>query len=164
MDRTTLEKWISGYGSAFREAHQFAAESQAQSDQILAWTVGLMGAGLFAAPTFLSSVGIGLSGRRAVIGVLSPWIIGILIGVIGRVLAVEQKEANNLFFAGKIQDIETLLFKEEHTVEALTEQFVSIMKDEGPHKPRLAKVKTLRRWTLIAYHATYVALGVGVIT
>jgi len=163
MDTETLEKWITGYASSLREGHKLAAESEAQSDQLLTWIVGLMGAGIFAAPTFLSSLRISLANRRTIIGVLSPWVLGVLVGVVGRLLALELKEANDAYSAAKIQDIETLRFQSTN-MDTLLQRFISIAKDAGDHGKRLKKAECLQRWTRRFYYAAYVLLGFGMIS
>jgi len=163
MNWPELRRLITGYCAALRESHTFAGESQTQSDRLLAWTVALMGAGIFAAPTFLSSVGADLHGSRGGLLVLAPWVLGILFGVVGRLFALELRDANNLYVAERLHAIEMLSFDEWPDVDTVRKQFIGLMTDSGDHLKRNERVECFQRWTRVCYYSAYLMLGLGTI-
>ena len=160
--REEIRAMITGYTTSLREAHEFAGESQTQTDSLLGWTVGLMGAALFAAPTLLAGLGVSIETPGARILVLLPWVLGVLFGVAGRLLALEQRDANNLYIAEKLHALGFLLVADLDAV-TLKRNFQDALNDEGEHRDRRERTKRIQRWTRIFYYATYCALAAGAV-
>lgn len=159
--REEIRAMITGYTTSLREAHEFAAESQAQSDALLGWNVGLMGAALFAAPSLLSGMGVSMERDVLRVLVLLPWVLGVLFGVAGRLLALELRESNNLYIAEKLHALDFLLVAELDAV-TMKSRFQAVLNDTGEHATRYNRTKQFQLWSRIFYYATYIALAVGV--
>ncbi len=160
--REEIRAMITGYTTSLREAHEFAGESQTQSDSLLGWNVGLMGAALFAAPTLLASLGVSIENQGVRILVLLPWVLGVLFGVAGRLFALEQRESNNLHIADKLHALGFLLAA-DLDADTMTERFRTVLNDEGDHGARKARTHRLQLCTRVFYYATYCALAAGAI-
>ena len=151
---------ITGYTTSLREAHEFAGESQTLTDSLLGWTVGLMGAALFAAPTLLAGMGVSMERDVVRVLVLLPWVLGVLFGVAGRLLALELRESNNLYIAEKLHALDFLLVADLDAV-TMKGNFQASLNDEGELGARMARTKRLQLWTRIFYYATHFALASG---
>jgi hypothetical protein len=160
--REEIRAIITGYTTSLREAHEFAGESQTQTDNLLGWTAGLMGAALFAAPTLLAGMGVSMERDVVRVLVLLPWVLGVLFGVAGRLLALELRDSNNLYIAEKLHALDFLLVADLDAV-TMKGNFQATLNDEGEHGARLARTKRIQLWTRIFYYATYLALAAGAI-
>jgi hypothetical protein len=134
--REEIRAMITGYTTSLREAHEFAGESQTQTDNLLGWNVGLMGAALFAAPTLLAGMGVSMERDVVRVLVLLPWVLGVLFGVAGRLLALEFRESNNRYIADKLHALDFLLVAELDAV-TMKSRFQAVLNDSGEHATRL---------------------------
>src|SRR5207245_11671157 len=78
QDPEVFRRYIDHCVSFLRDARKMGASSQTQHDQMLIWSIGLMGAGAFAAYSHLPA------SSRCV--ALTQWILGILSPIRGRLL------------------------------------------------------------------------------
>jgi hypothetical protein len=160
--REEIRAMITGYTTSLREAHEFAGESQTQSDSLLGWNVGLMGAALFAAPTLLAGLGVSIENQNVRIMVLLPWVLGVLFGVAGRLFALELRESNNLYIAEKLHALDFLLVA-DLDADTTRSRFQAVLNDSGDHGIRKARTTRLQLWTRVFYYATYCALAAGAV-
>lgn len=82
------ERIIKNYVSGLREGHRFALDSQEQTDKMLTWAIGLMGAGILGSAEFFKPFP-----PTARFVAIMPWVFGILCAVAGRLVAREHPSA-----------------------------------------------------------------------
>ena len=147
--REEIRAMITGYTTSLREAHDFAGESQTQSDSLLGWNVGLMGAALFAAPTLLAGMGVSMERDVVRVLVLLPWVLGVLFGVAGRLFALELRESNNVYIAEKLHALDFLLAAGGLDTVTMKSRFQAVLNDTGEHADRLALTNRLQWWSRV---------------
>lgn len=86
-----IEKIIAQYSLGELEAYQGALASQEHADKMFTWAIGLMGAGIFSGHTLLSH-----STPYLWLGAFSPWILGILAALAGRLVGHELRGKESL--------------------------------------------------------------------
>jgi hypothetical protein len=152
-----------GYADALRATRPIAAADQAHTDQMLTWSVGLMGAGLFALPTVINAA-CGQNWRFWLGIVAAPWTAGILLALLGRVAAKLFRNADALAFVHRWQAVETALLR-DLKLEELGDRLLGIMDDQDPDiKTRAERASTLGRVTDWLFYTTQIAFGIGVVS
>lgn len=73
--------------AALREGHRLAAGSHEHTEKVLVWLSGLMGAGIFSVQGLLAAAPLAMRLTAFV-----PWTLGILCGVLGRLLEGELRK------------------------------------------------------------------------
>lgn len=161
LDR--LEKNARSYASGLRDAQPLASASQAHADQMLTWSIGLMGAGLFALPTVLKSA-CQVDPQRALVSLATPWVVGILVALSGRLVGGLRRDTDDLLFLGKWQIVEAMLLRGLNANE-LGRQLLAVMRDEDPKiAKRVRRLKRLDKLAEVLYWLTHVAVGAGIVT
>src|SRR5205809_782778 len=117
MTRAELEKLISEYLARLQEARKFESEENARDDAALTWAIGLMGAGLFAIPSFLKAVTaissvIATPRPQWMLGLaMAPWVLGVLAAIAGRLALRGLTKKHDLYHFGKSVRLQALLIK-----------------------------------------------------
>ena len=156
-DSDFYERFIQQYANGLREGHRFAAESQEHCDRMLTWAIGLMGAGILGSHEILKPLS---SGWQAL--VLSPWLLGILVALVGRLLGRVVVEKDNLFFFEKVKRLESAVFHSHG--EELQGEINAIMTDADTLGEKRKSVKRLNARLTRLYYAAHILLGIGVLT
>ncbi len=86
-----LHRLCATTAAAFREGHQMTVGSQEQTEKVLVWLSGLMGAGIFSVQGLLASAPLSMR-----LTTFAPWTLGILSAMLGRLLAGELKNKNDM--------------------------------------------------------------------
>ncbi|MBI1960387.1 MAG: hypothetical protein HYS36_14315 [Candidatus Rokubacteria bacterium] len=89
--------------AAFREGHQLAAGSHEHTERMLAWLSGLMGAGIFSVQGLLATAPLPMR-----LSAFVPWTLGILYGVLGRLLQGELPKKDDQQHFRRISTLELL--------------------------------------------------------
>jgi hypothetical protein len=102
-----LQRAVRWYGNSVIKGARMARKSQEHADTLLTWSVGLMGAGLFALPAFLTSTcgSMGLS----VPLLASPWGLGIVLALVGRVFGGLRRDTEDTYLARKSAALEVFM-------------------------------------------------------
>jgi len=131
--------------------------SQDQSEKVLVWLSGLMGAGIFSVQGLLASVPLSM---RLVAFV--PWTLGILSAMVGRLLAGELQNKNDVQHFNRISMLELLQLETDKALIAKNLRPVI----EAGSLANDAKSRTLNRLhvaTNAAFYLTHVLFAVGVV-
>jgi len=159
----SLEAHARAFIHALRETRPLQAASQLHQDQMLTWAIGLMGAGLFSVPSLLGFACTG-GARSHLLWIAAPWTAGILFALVGRVVAANHRDADNLAFVQKWQALETMLLR-NLSFEAMKQRFLTIMNNDDPSlAERAGRAQALGRTIDYLYYATHIAFGLGLIT
>lgn len=94
-----LRRNVRSYAASLAATRKLTDASQRHVDRMLTWSVGLMGAGLFALPNLVTTA---CGPARQSVGlVAAPWAAGIMLALLGRLVAAWHREADAFHFAGK---------------------------------------------------------------
>lgn len=149
------------YADSLARVRELAAAEQGKVDGMLTWTVGLMGAGLLGVHSTLGTCGVkGVT----LLWVISPWLIGILLAVLGRILAMQHRTADGLLFARKWGTLQTALMDASCSPERLALTLQNIIADRTPEIA--AALTRSRRWSrrlVFAFYLVHIAFAIGVV-
>jgi hypothetical protein len=138
-----------------------AAAEQGKVDAMLTWSVGLMGAGLFGVHSTLGTCGVK---GVVLLGLVSPWLIGILLAVLGRILAMHHRTADGLLFARKWGDLQTALIDRSFSPEGLVQALQNIIDDRTPEiAAALARSQRWSRRLLFVFYLVHISFAIGVV-
>jgi hypothetical protein len=132
--------------------------SQQHEDRMLTWSIGLMGAGLFAAPSLLATpAGV----ANAHMAFAAPWAAGVPLALLGRVVGGWHRDADAFHFAGKWGGLQALLVKPDISLADLGRETLSNDEDD---QLKVWKIRTTRlnRWAVGLYYASVGAFGAGI--
>jgi len=156
---------------AATRGYVLAKKSQEHGDRMIIWATGLMGAGLFALPTFLTTACGSSEGR--LVRVAIPWVLGLLLALGARTASGLRRDREDMFFSDKRAKLEGLLlgFLEASATPMTQNVFVgfreSLLMINGHAEAQMAKRYTnLRRLHLLAealYYGALFAFGVGIV-
>jgi len=157
-----LREAIRVTADSLSRARTIAGEEQKTIDTTLTWMAGLMGAGLMGLPAALGSWS--LSGRA--LGLLAlPWLIGFLVAVAARLVAMWKRTVDGQLFVAKWDALQTAALNPTVDAEQLRSILTSVMRG-GPEHPRLIELQregaTLNRiltWMFYSVHGLF-ALGI----
>lgn len=150
---------VRAYIAGLHDARKMTAASQRHTDAMLTWAIGLMGGGIVS----LFSV---LAHWRAVtrpdtLLAVSPWILGILLALLGRLVVKELMSADDQFVFLKQHALNELLLA---TGGVDVTRFRQIASNEVCGlKGARDKMETFGRWTDRLYYVTHGLFGLGVI-
>jgi hypothetical protein len=150
------------YARSLRETQPHAARSQEHRDQMLTWAIGLMGAGLASLPGISKQwCGAG-SADGTLVWMFAPWVAGILIALLGRVVGEFQREADAAAFIQKIAAVEASIVG-ERSVDSLAARILDIMNDrDSTIDMHVKSSRRLNRWADGLYYVTHLTFGAGV--
>ena len=144
------------YAQDLRDGHRLAAESQKHTDKMLTWAIGLMGAGILGSHQILGSL---TPGVRAL--ALTPWLLGILVALAGRLVSRAMVEEENLHFFKKIHRMETAVFF--YRGEELQREINAVVTNADELGEEREALERLNTWLRYLYYAAHVLLGIGVV-
>jgi len=154
---TYISKFTEHGRSLLRETHSFARFSQEHSDKMLTWAIGLMGAGLAAVYPLLARVP--WNWRCAV---LSPWVLGILTALAGRILGAECRNRNDVYYSAMMSAFG--LAQLETNPEIVKKMLGELLSKTGTETATLkARTDVSMRWANSLYYATHILFGLGVL-
>src|SRR6266850_328688 len=108
QDPELVRRYIDHCVTALRDVQKLAAESQSRHDQMLIWSIGLMGAGIFSAYGHLS-----IHSRFAA---LAPWVLGILSAIAARLIGHVVSDRDELMQFEKAHTLLALLLMPPDTL------------------------------------------------
>ena len=159
-ERTRLRETIKAYTGGLREGRGLAQGFQKQTDDVLTWAIGLMGAGLLALPSFTAAACPASPRQHALLG--GVWVVGILLAVAGRVVGRVHSHRDVMLFFRKTHAMERLLL-DEAAVGAVAAKVLAVMNDEDPEiKQGMETGKRLNYWVQVSYYSSHVLLATGV--
>jgi len=135
---------------------------QKHTDDTLVWSLGLMGAGLFALAGLFKAA-CGLERYAALPWVGAPWALGIALAVIGRLLAERARREEYLAFLDRWQGVESALaLRGTLDFAAMKTQILASIQESRPSlKKRLKKAKRWAQCTDAVSISIHVAFLVG---
>ncbi len=150
-----------------------ARKSQEHGDNMLTWAVGLMGAGLFALPTFLTATCGHLSLSLPLLA--SPWALGVVLALLGRVFGGLRRDVEDFYFVRKSNAVDVLLLKlleasanpqgvSPQVFAGFGDSLLIIMNDKDPKVATLSRrMRYLHRVAEGAYYVSLLAFAVGIV-
>lgn len=148
-----LRQFVAQYVGGLRDAQQLAGSSQSHHDAMLTWSIGLMGAGVFSAYSILPAH------SRAL--VLAPWILGILVAIVGRLVARIVRDKDDLAQFAKITAMLSLLLAPNAPgVPGVIKQ---VLNNEGDFGTRRSEVDRLNRYSTALGWSAQILFAVGVV-
>jgi hypothetical protein len=158
-----LKRTARSYANTLMKTRPLTEASQQHEDTMLTWSIGLMGAGLFALPTFMTAAR--GPGKRGLVVVAGPWVVGILLALLGRLVGGWHRDADRMRFSGKWGGIQALLLRHESSSpQELGDEISAIMQDRTESlREYTAKSKRMNWWVVRLYYATVVAFGIGIV-
>ncbi len=134
--------------------------SQQHEDRMLTWSVGLMGAGLFTAPSLLSTACGSVKGQMVFV---APWAAGVMLALLGRVVGGWHRDADSFHFTSKWGGLQALLVKPDVSPKELGQQTLDVMNDKTDQlKDCKDRTTRLNRWAVGLYYASVIAFGAGI--
>src|SRR5262249_48206460 len=94
------------FANSLLKTRRLEEASQRHEDRMLTWSVGLMGAALFATPALLETA---CHDSRNLVIVAAPWATGIMLALLGRVVGGWHRDASAFHFAGRWAGAQALL-------------------------------------------------------
>lgn len=88
-DPDGADQWLHTYQRSLQQQYEVATTTQAQRDQMLTWTIGLLGIGLFQAYIMLLSRTCASPSPDKPMGALLPWVLAIMCALVGRLTGAE---------------------------------------------------------------------------
>jgi len=153
QDPEVLRRFIEHHVAALRDYQKIGDASQAHHDRMLTWSIGLMGAGVFAAYGHLPT-----HSR----GALAPWILGILFAILARLVGqVVQDKDRSLQFV-KIQELLALLLLPTETP-GLAKSALAVLRNEGDLRTRAGEIVGLNQYSNALSWAAYILLAACVV-
>jgi len=154
--RDVLRKVAEEARGSLRESHEFSRFSQEHTDKMLTWAIGLMGIGLASGYSMLAHAP--WTWRSFV---LSPWALGILTALTGRILGAECRNRNDEYYSALSAALGLLQIEEDPKVmrKMLSEALQS--KDSNSAKLKRRADRSVY-WANAFYYATHVLFGLGV--
>jgi hypothetical protein len=144
-----------------RSRRLLAETFQKNTDDVLTWTIGLMGAGLLGLPSFISATCPSSPRRLALLA--TPWTLGVLFAVASRIVGRAHRHADTMLFFRKVHAVERLLLDRAHPF-LVAEKLLSVMNDDDEtFRKRIKAGRRLRDWVEAGYYASHIALAVGVL-
>jgi membrane glycosyltransferase len=140
---------------AYTLAHEFAAKTQEHADQMLTWSLGLMGAGLYTSYGLL-----GAAPPAARLWALAPWLAGVLCALGGRVLLARVLNYGALGAHAKISKI--LLLSVETDVPLVKRNWKELVENAALFAGE-KKSSELQPWALRFYTVTHLLFAIGVV-
>lgn len=158
---SALEQNALGYEAGIREAHNFSTQLIQHTDRMLTWAIGLMGAGLVAIPKVLSDA---CPGRRDLwVRIGAIWATGVLLAVIGRLLAKEMLRTQFGILVNRSHGIRATLISGKSFKEK-AEHILSVMSDEDSAiAPLVSRNKKLDRGIDVTYYGAHILLVLGLL-
>ena len=158
-----LRRNARSYANALTKTRRLTEASQEFEDTMLTWSIGLMGAGLFALPKFLSDA-CGTT-KHSLLAIASPWALGILLALVGRIVGTWHREADALRFAGKWGGIQGLLVGLPRSSDDFGKQLLAYLNDTTEQLSKLTrKSRRTNWWAVRLLYATLIAFAVGMVT
>ena len=154
QDPEPIRRYIDHCVSFLRDARELGASSQTQHDQMLMWSIGLMGAGVFAAYGHLSA--------HSRCAALAPWAFGILFAIAGRLVGRVVWDRDGVMQLEKIQTLLGLLLMPADTP-GLADSARVVMHNEGDFQTRYNAINRLNSYNDALGWVTYILFAIGVV-
>jgi hypothetical protein len=149
------------YADSLARVRELAAAEQTKVDAMLTWSVGLMGAGLLGVHSIFGTCGVK---GGALLWLTAPWLIGILLAVLGRVLAMHHRTADGLFFARKWGDLQPVLLDTSLSPEGLARALQDIIGDRTPAiSAAQAHSRSWSRRLTFVFYLVHICFAIGVV-
>jgi hypothetical protein len=164
LTREEFEAKATSYLVRLREGRQLSSESQNHMDRMFTWAIGLMGAGIFLSPNFFQALSVSHCPQWLLLVVLSPWVIGIMIALAGRLFISKWQGAENVFAQTKLAAVERLLLSQEPA--RLSQELLDIISNKSQRYElghRMARLQRYGRMTAFFYYSAHLALGIGIL-
>jgi hypothetical protein len=142
--------------ASLREAHQMVITGSEQSEKVLVWLSGFMGAGIFSVYGLLAFAPLSIRLMAFV-----PWTVGILFAMVARVLSGELQLRNDQDHFKRVSMLELLQL--ETSADLVRTQLNSILTlRDGRESERKALIWWLRA-TRFAFYSVHVLFAMGVV-
>jgi hypothetical protein len=155
-ERRHLDEVIKQYTDGQKDAYESATKLQDHTDNMFIWIMTLMAGGLVATYPMLKSASI-----AARWSAVTPWLLGILVALIGRILARGLRTNESLWHFDKTVRLRLLLLKE---LDAAIRELQTIV-DREEEEPRRRHAWLAKRGKVVeaCFHASQVLFVVGMI-
>lgn len=156
-----LRRTARSYANSLRDTRKLVHLAQKHTDQMLAWSAWLMGAGLLALPAAFKD---SCAGRSVdLLWVAVPWAAGLMFAYVGRMVAAQHRNADAFHYAAKWGGLQALLSGPPKTPDEFGNEILAQMKDQKPRlMETLAKTQRLGRWADAFYLMPGLCFIVGV--
>jgi hypothetical protein len=156
MDADAVRRNVRYCVTYLRDLQKLGASSQQQHDQMLIWSIGLMGAGCVAAYGHLQDRSRSLA--------LAPWLIGILVAIVARIVGRALWDRDGELSFKKIQGLLSFLLEPPGNAADVVIKARAVIRDEAEfQRPRQA-VNRLKWWTERLSQAAHALFAAGVVT
>ena len=137
---------------SIREFRLIDDAARAHLDRMLTWVIGLMGAGV------LATANVSTCPRRDLVWASAPWVVGILIAVLGRLSGDLYRDHPGLRSTAEVFEAHLELARGPD--EKSTEEFFARLSVD-PHVERAACAQRIAQW---CYRASLILLAIGMLS
>jgi hypothetical protein len=145
------EEVLRAYMESVREFRLIDDAARAHLDRMLTWVIGLMGAGV------LATANVSACPRRDLVWAAAPWIVGILIAVLGRLSGDLYRDHPGLSSTAEVF-LAHLELAREPDDKSVKEFFARDRTD--PHTNRADRTQRIARW---CYRVSLIFLAIGML-
>lgn len=155
-DAEPAGQWLQAYHQSLLKQQELATTAQAHRDQMLSWTIGLLGLGLFQAYLMLVSRTCQNASPDKPMGVLLPWAFAVMCALVGRLTGAEYSRVAAIVHFGQEHRFR-LLLTERASLARVREVLKSLGDDASlAHYGRILKrVDMLTHWLYLLTHALF---------
>jgi hypothetical protein len=143
---------LRAYMESIREFRLLDDAARAHLDRMLTWVIGLMGAGV------LATASLRICPLRELIWASSPWVVGILVAVVGRLAGDLYRDHPGLRSIAEVFEAHLQLARGPD--EESARDFFARTSDE-PHLKRAERAQRIARW---CYRAALILLAIGMLS
>jgi hypothetical protein len=150
------------FANALLKTRRLEEASEHHEDRMLTWSVGLMGAALFALPGLLATA---CGGNRHLVVVAAPWASGVVLALIGRLVGGWYRNASAYRFAGRWGQNQALVVRpvELSTPAEFGREIIALMNETNDDlKASKERAERLNRWATRLYYSTVAMFIIGI--
>lgn len=155
-DAEPAGQWLQTYHQSLLKQQELATTAQAHRDQMLTWTIGLLGLSLFQAYLMLASPTCQPAGAHKSMAALLPWALAFMCALVGRLTGAEYSRIAAIVNFGQEHRFR-LLLTERASLERVREVLKNLADDPSlAHYGRVLKrVDRITHWLYLLTHALF---------